>query len=250
MNHWPLFFALAAPLAAAPAVPPARHTIVLVHGAWGGAYAWKEVARLLTEAGNTVYRPELTGQGERVHLATPAVGVSVHIQDVVNAIVWEDLHDVVLVGHSYGGMVITGVADRIPGRIRRLIYLDAFLPENGETGNDEFRLRRGDPPQKAGGYYPATWLKPGTPYPSDVAMPERTFEEPIALTNQAAARRIPSAYVMFLPPGRPPEQGDFYVFYRRAQSRGWPVTTLESGHNAHLEHPREEAQLIERLAQR
>ena len=207
------------------------------------------MARLLAADGNTVYRPELTGQGERVHLAQPGIGLSVHIQDVANVILWENLRDVILVGHSYGGMVISGVADQLPGRIRRLIYLDAFLPETGETGLDEFKLRIGDPPKKVGGYYPADWVKPGTPYPSDVAMPERTFEEPIVLRHQAAARQIPSAYVMFLPKGAAPAEGPFHRFYERAQARGWPVATLESGHNAHLEHPREEAELIEKLAQ-
>jgi pimeloyl-ACP methyl ester carboxylesterase len=250
MKRLLLLCALAAPLAAAPvAPPPARHTIVLVHGAWGGAFAWKEVDRLLTADGNTVYRPELTGQGERVNLARPDIGLSIHIQDVVNVILWEDLHDVVLVGHSYGGMVITGVADRIPDRIQRLIYLDAFLPESGESANTAFGRLRQARPKAVDGYYPPTWVKPGTPIPHDVPMPAKTFEEPIVLANQAAARRIPSDYVMFLPNGTPLEKGVFYRFYQRAQARGWPVMTLESDHNAHLSHPKQEAALIEKLAE-
>ena len=88
---------------------------------------------LLTAQGHRVYRVTLTGLGERVHLASPSIGLTTHIADVVNTISWEQLEDVVLVGHSYGGMVITGVADRIPARIRALIYVDAFLPESGES---------------------------------------------------------------------------------------------------------------------
>src|SRR5215210_2977126 len=106
---------------------------VIVHGAWGGSWAFKKADSLLTEKGCVVYRPSLTGQGERVHLATTEVDLKMHITDVVNTILFEDLHDVILVGHSYGGMVITGVADSLPGRIASMIYLDAFVPENGES---------------------------------------------------------------------------------------------------------------------
>ena len=104
---------------------------VIVHGAWGGGWAFKKVDSLMREKGCIVYRPTLTGQGEKVHLATTAVGLSTHINDVVNTILFEDLHDIILIGHSYGGMVVTGVADSLPGRIKKLIYLDAMVPENG-----------------------------------------------------------------------------------------------------------------------
>lgn len=113
--------------------PPAKPAIVIVHGAWGGGWAFKRVDHLLREKGFDVYRVTLTGQGERVHLGSPAVGLSTHIDDVVNTIIFEGLRDVVLVGHSYGGMVITGVVDRIPDRVRRVIYLDALLPNDGES---------------------------------------------------------------------------------------------------------------------
>src|SRR6266511_99152 len=113
--------------------PSAHSTYVFVHGAWGGSWDWRQVDSLLTRRGHRVYRPQLTGLGERVHLASADVGLATHIDDVVNTILWEDLRDVVLVGHSYGGMVITGVADRIPDRIRRLVYLDALLPDSGEA---------------------------------------------------------------------------------------------------------------------
>jgi pimeloyl-ACP methyl ester carboxylesterase len=103
--------------------PAGKPTTVIVHGAWGGSWAFRRVDSLLRERGHNVYRPSLTGLGERVHLATPDVGLSTHINDVVNMILFEDLRDITLIGHSYGGMVITGVADRVPDRIRRLIYL-------------------------------------------------------------------------------------------------------------------------------
>src|ERR1700748_2369717 len=96
-------------------------TYVIVHGAWGGGWAFKEVDHLLSADGNTVYRPTLTGQGERVHLFTPDLDLNTHITDIVNVILYENLHNIVLVGHSYGGMVITGVADRVPDRIAHIV---------------------------------------------------------------------------------------------------------------------------------
>jgi len=112
---------------------PPRVTYVIVHGAWGGGWDWRRVDSILTARGQEVYRVTLTGLGERVHLANPSIGLDTHIEDVVNTIRWEELRNVVLVGHSYGGMVITGAADRVPERIRALIYVDAFLPDSGES---------------------------------------------------------------------------------------------------------------------
>jgi pimeloyl-ACP methyl ester carboxylesterase len=108
-------------------------TFVLVHGAWLGAHAWRWVRPLLRAAGHDVATPCLTGLGERVHLATPATNLDTHVADVAAVLHYEDLRDVVLVGHSYGGMVITGVTDRAPERIRQLVYLDAFVPREGES---------------------------------------------------------------------------------------------------------------------
>ena len=108
-------------------------TFVFVHGAWGGGWDYKTMEKLLEDAGHKVYRPTLTGQGERVHLNGPDVNLDTHIMDIVNVIKFEDLHDIILVGHSYGGMVITGVADRIPQKIKHLVYADAMLPEDGES---------------------------------------------------------------------------------------------------------------------
>lgn len=108
-------------------------TYVLVHGAWSGGWGYKAVARALRAAGHEVYVPTLTGLGERDHLTGLPIDLSLHVRDVVNMIEYEDLDDVILCGHSYGGMVITGVAAAIGERIRTLFYLDAFLPKDGEA---------------------------------------------------------------------------------------------------------------------
>jgi len=107
-------------------------TYLPVHGAWHGSWCWKRVRNKLRAAGHQVFTPTLTGLGERSHFNSAAVSLSTHIADVVNLIRWEGLSDVILCGHSYGGNVITGVADQIPEGIPTLVYLDAFVPENGE----------------------------------------------------------------------------------------------------------------------
>jgi pimeloyl-ACP methyl ester carboxylesterase len=101
---------------------------VLVHGAWAGAWAWLRVADRLTARGHRVFAPALSGLGERSHLAHLAIELSTHVDDVVNEIRWKDLDGVVLVGHSYGGIVITGVAERVYERIASIVYVDAFIP--------------------------------------------------------------------------------------------------------------------------
>ena len=106
-------------------------TYVLVHGGGHGGWCYHPVARLLEARGHTVYAPTLTGLGERSHLLSPAIDLDVHIHDVVQLLHYEDLRDVILVGHSYGGMVITGIADRATDRIGQLVYLDAANPVNG-----------------------------------------------------------------------------------------------------------------------
>jgi pimeloyl-ACP methyl ester carboxylesterase len=106
---------------------------VLVHPAWFGGWCWRKVAPLLRAAGHRTYTPTLTGLGERAHLASPEVGLSIHVDDVVNTLVFEDLDDVVLVGNSSAGAVISGVADREPRRISRVVYLDAFVPFDGQS---------------------------------------------------------------------------------------------------------------------
>lgn len=206
----------------------AKPVYVIVHGAWGGSWAFKKVDSLLTESGALVYRPSLTGQGERVHLTATDVGLKTHIADVVNTLLYEDLHDVVLVGHSYGGMVITGVADSLPGRIRKLVYLDAFLPENGESVlklfGDWFMAM-----VKDSAIVPR-WVKPGTPPPSDVPQPLHTFTDSIALRNSGRAK-IAATYILTVAKGTDPAKDDFASQAARAKSKGWPVWQLEADHN-------------------
>jgi pimeloyl-ACP methyl ester carboxylesterase len=110
---------------------PARKTFVLVHGSWGGGWVWRRVADLLESQGHRAFTPTLTGLGERSHLLNDMVNLGTHITDVVNVIKWERLGDFVLVGHSYGGNVITGVAEQVEPAIRSIVFLDAFVPENG-----------------------------------------------------------------------------------------------------------------------
>src|ERR1700757_751905 len=108
-------------------------TFVLVHGAWAGSVVWRQLEPRLRGAGHEVYAPTLTGIGERKHLLSRDIDLDTHIEDVIGVIDEEDLSDIVLVGHSYGGMVITGVADRVPEKVASLVYLDAFVPESGQS---------------------------------------------------------------------------------------------------------------------
>jgi pimeloyl-ACP methyl ester carboxylesterase len=225
---------------------PAREklTYVIVHGAWGGGWAFKEVDRRLSADGHKVYRPTLTGQGERSHLASTNLDLSLHIQDIVNVILWEDLHDVVLVGHSYGGMVITGVADRVPDRIKQMIYLDALLPNDGECAND-IRTNMGlDQPVKDGFIMPV-WIKGNEPLPHDVPQPAKTWSEKISLKHQDRAQKLPTTYILTVDAGKPPKADNFYKFYERAKSRGWTLLILEGDHNVQWSHPKELVELLE-----
>ena len=119
-------------------------TFVLVHGGFHGGWCWSRTAKYLRRAGHDVFTPTLTGLGERSHLLSPAINLSSHIQDVVGVLHWEQLSDVILCGHSYGGMVITGVAGAEPGKVRKLIYADAFVPEAGQSLLDLIGAERGE----------------------------------------------------------------------------------------------------------
>ena len=223
--------------------PGKKSTYVLVHGAWGGGWDWRHVADLLTADGNKVYRVTLTGQGERSHLASTNIDLDTHITDVVNVILWENLHDVVLVGHSYGGMVITGVADRVPERIKHVIYIDALLPMNGESEKD-IRPSTSKHFVKDGFVIP-TWVTNNTPPPHDVPQSDRTFSEPITLANQAVAQKLPTTFILCEAKGQSLEQASFYRSYERARSRGWTTHVIESDHNVQRSHPVELVKLLE-----
>jgi pimeloyl-ACP methyl ester carboxylesterase len=204
---------------------------VIVHGAWGGSWAFRKVDSLMTAKGALVYRPSLTGQGERVHLASPDVGLSNHIQDVVNMILYEDLHEIILVGHSYGGMVITGVADQVSDRIQRLIYLDAFVPNNGESvmsmqGEQGSWLKN----MMKDGFLIPPWVKADQKPPKDVPQSIKTFSEPIQLKNESA-RKLPATYILTVDPGKKTEDDTFYASSQRAKQRGWKLYEMSADHN-------------------
>ena len=120
-------------------------TFVLVHPAWFGGWCWKKVTPILRGRGHEVFTPTLTGLGERAHLANREVGLGTHIEDVANVLKFEDIRDAILVGNSSGGMVIAGVADRIPERIAHVVYLDAFVPEDGQSLFDIVPSERSQP---------------------------------------------------------------------------------------------------------
>ena len=113
-----------------------QKTFVLVHGAWHGGWCWQRVAARLARDGHLVYTPTLTGVGERSHLASTGVNLSTHVLDVVNEVEWKDLENFVLCAHSYGGMVATGAVERIWPRLASVVYLDAFLPRDGQSADD------------------------------------------------------------------------------------------------------------------
>ena len=227
----------------------AKPTIVIVHGAWGGAWAFRKVDAELRDKGYNVYRPQLTGLGERVHLARPDIGLSTHIEDVVNMILFEDLHDIILVGHSYGGMVITGVADRVPDRIKRLIYVDAFAPNDGESassiiGESDFikSMIKGD-------YIVPPWVKPDQPLPHDEPQPLKTFTERIVLQNQLA-RKLPTTYILTVEKGKEAKDDDFYKQSLRAKERGWPVLQLTADHNPQWSATEAFVEMLDQVARR
>lgn len=232
-------------LHAAPA--PTKPVMLIVHGAWGGAWQFSKVDPLLREQGFDVRRVTLTGLGERAHLASSDLTLETHIQDVVNVLLFERLENVILVGHSYGGMIISGVADRVPERIAKLIYLDAILPNDGESALQAMG-RSGDwiSPMLRDGMLVPGWVTPGKPHPFDVPHPAKTFTEPLALKNPAR-ERIPAVYILTVDPGRKPQEDDFWGCAERARARGWPVTIMEADHNPQWRKPVETAELLASL---
>ncbi|SEL43123.1 alpha/beta fold hydrolase [Parapedobacter koreensis] len=218
-------------------------TYVLVHGAWGGGWSFKKTDSLLRLQGNIVYRPTLSGLGERVHLASPEIDLSMHIADVVNTILFENLHDVVLLGHSYGGMVVTGVADSIPERVRQLIYLDAFVPEDGQSVATAHGQESpgGEMPSKDGLVYPF-WNTDGQGFPRDVPQPAKTFSQPLVLKNKNRLE-IPTTYILTYE-GEDPEKDAFAFFASRAKGYGWKIIHMQADHNPQMTMPDKLAQLL------
>jgi len=229
-------------------------TFVLVHGAWTGALIWRPIAHALRKAGHEVYAPTLTGLGDRRHLLTREVGLDTHIRDVLGVIEYEGLADIVLVGHSYGGMVITGVADAIPGKIASLIYLDAFVPEDGQS---LFSMLPPDRPHAAAPG--ADWLT--APLPVEVfgnvsqqvrdfmarkAMPQPTacFSQSVKLTGGIdRIRRKTYVYC------NDPEPNTFTPVYEKLRARAdWTVRTLPCTHFVQMDMPDELTALLQTAA--
>ena len=183
-------------------------TFVLVHGGWSGAHGFRLVRPPLRAAGHEVFTPSLTGVGERVHLASPLVDLTTHIHDVVNQVLYEDLRDIVLLGFSYGGFVVTGALAHIAERVAHLVYLDAFVPADGDT---VLGMLHGAAPAPAPGSIAVgdAWLVPP---------PERSFDDP-AEAAFAVPRRTPHPRGCFVEPvrlGQPLEAFAFTRTYIRA----------------------------------
>jgi pimeloyl-ACP methyl ester carboxylesterase len=219
-----------------------------VHGAWRGGWCWKRVRKALQARGHEVFTPTLTGVGERSHLLAPGVNLDTHIDDIVNLIRWEELSDVVLCGHSYAGCVISGVADRIPDRIGRLIYLDAFILRDGECLYDTLPPSQKDLQLELARQHGEGWRVPPIPAElfgvnaGDLDWVNRqctmqslaTFQQAIKLKGTAGAGK-PTAYI--LADGW--KESPFPVFYERAKASGWKTRSIPCGHDVMLDRPDE-----------
>jgi len=220
-------------------------TVVLAHGAWSAAWAWKKVRPLFRAAGHEFFSPTYTGLGERAHLARPDIDLSTHMRDVTAVLEIEDLSDVTLLGPSYGGMVATGVADKVPGRVARVVYIDAFAPKDGQSLFDllgpkgEAHMRAGATKDGDGWKLPLNPMPPDTsPEDSAWAVPKRrpqpikTFEEKIRLTST----KFPPRHYIYAKRNGP---GDvFRQFAERAESEpGWTHHEIDASHNPHITCP-------------
>lgn len=233
-------------------------TFVVAHGAWSAGWAWKKMRPVLGARGHQIFTPTYTGVGERIHLAHRGVTLDTHIQDVVNVLEFEDLRDVVLIGHSYGGMVGTGVADRAPARVRHLVYLDAFAPRDGQSLFDLQPALARERMIALAREHGDGWRVPSNPMPPDTpaadlewAMPRRvmqpigTFEQPIRLSG--AVDRLPRTYIY----ARRAGPGDvFRQFADRARAEGWGYHELDASHNPHITLVAPLADLLDRIAAR
>lgn len=226
-------------------------TYVLIAGSWHGGWCWRKVVPLLRQAGHDVLTPTLTGTGERSHLLSRDIDLALHVQDIVQVLEYEDLREVVLVGHSYGGMVITGVAEHAAARIASLIYLDFLPPDDGQCVCDV------SPDGGARGRQLAAdegngWLVPppspaafGISDPAEITwmqarlrpMPLATFEQPVRAPTAAAAR-LPRMCIFCT------ESKGFRYISQRAQEAGLDYHELAAGHDAMVTAPEELARVL------
>jgi pimeloyl-ACP methyl ester carboxylesterase len=226
-------------------------TFVLVHGAWSGAHTFRRVRPLLRAAGHEVFTPSLTGLGERTHLLTPEVGLTTHVHDVANAILYEDLRDVVLLGYSYGGCVVTGALEFVWDRVSHLVYLDAFVPFNGQSVDDMLGVTRSsfglDEP----------WLVPPLPrtYEDPVegefatkrrgGQPIRCFVEPVRLLSPLEQFEFSRTYIKATGEARPAESHPFWEASDRVKDDPlWRYREIETNHMIPSNRPEELAALL------
>ena len=231
-------------------------TFVLVHGAWHGGWCWRRVADRLRAGGHTVFTPTLTGLGERSHLLRAGIDLKTHITDVVNVLKWEDLSDVVLCGHSYGGFIISGVADAMAPALRSLVFLDAFVPRDGESVQQltssavqetiRAAVQRGDlgiPPRpaEAFGVNPAdrAWVDRMC-----VPQPIGTFADPIALSGgrESVARKTYIRAKSYANPG-------FDRAYDALRADpSWRLHDVPCGHDVMVDMPERLAEMLVQAA--
>ena len=229
-------------------------TFLVCHGAWSAGWAWKKMHPLMRAAGHHLVTPSYTGLGERAHLTNSSIDLETHIHDILNVIEYEGLRDIVLIGHSYGGMVATGVADRARDRIAQLIYLDAFVPDDGqslldlnETARPQMRelAKAGD-----GWRVPPNPTSPDTP-PADlewlserrVDMPIRCFEMKLKL--HGGELTLPRSYIYAT---RITPADTFGPFARRARSEpGWRYYEIEASHSPNVTAPEALMALLQQI---
>ena len=223
-------------------LPSHSATFVLVHGAWAGAWSWIRLIDRLIARGHRVYAPTLSGLGERSHLASCEIDLTTHVNDIVNEILWKDLDQIVLVGHSYSGFVISGVAEQLEKRIASIVYLDALIPSDGQSfadlgpGLDRTVRLTPAPPTAPGDYVNETdhaWVdSKATPQPT------ATFTERMRLTG--AYQRIPKKTYICATNGPLPHNGDAL-----RTDPSWKVYDVESGHDVAIDAPAKLAELLE-----
>jgi pimeloyl-ACP methyl ester carboxylesterase len=221
-------------------------TFVLVHGAWHGSWCWARVRRALQAKGHEVFTPSLTGVGERSHLLSPQINLSTHIEDVVGLMTWEDLQNVVLCGHSYGGLVVTGAADRVPERIASLVYLDAFVPKDGQSLYGflppEARQAQESGAEGSGDGWrvPPITAEAFNVNPEDRAWVDRqctpqpiaSFQEGVRLTG-GVERIARKTYIW----ASGWEGSPFGQFWEPAKAAGWSAVEMACGHDVMLDAP-------------
>jgi pimeloyl-ACP methyl ester carboxylesterase len=225
-------------------------TFVLVHGSSDGGWVWRPVVAQLRAAGHAAWAPTLTGMGERVHLACPAVALDTHVLDVANVLVYEDLRDVVLVGHSYGGVVITGVAERAPARLAHLVYLDALVPADGQAMTDFYPPAARAALEAAARAHGDGWRVPVGPEFGPRATPHLLppLTQPLAVRDPVAAA-VPRTYVACTAPSADPLHQPIAATAARLQAApGWGYRELATGHAPMRSAPLELAALLLDLA--